>query len=135
VPPRGSGQPLQWWEQERPKYELFTSELVLAEARGGDAEAAGRRLAVLDTLPLLSVTDDAKDLAGRLIAEGGVPVHAEADALHIAVANVHKMDYLLTWNCRHIDSASTKPVIRTVCAGGGYACPDMHSFGTAFAGE
>lgn len=116
---------LQWWEQERPKYELFTSELVLAEARGGDADAADRRLAVLAPLPLLSVTYDAKDLAGRLIAEGGIPAHAAADALHIAVANVHKMDYLLTWNCRHIGNASTKPVIRSVCAGCGYTCPEI----------
>jgi predicted nucleic acid-binding protein len=116
---------LQWWEQERPKYELFTSELVLVEARAGDADAAGRRLAVLDALPLLSVTDEAKDLADRLMADGGMPPHAEADALHIAVASVHGMGYLLTWNCRHIDNATTKPVIRSICAVAGYTCPEI----------
>lgn len=115
----------QWWEQERPKYELFISELVLAEARAGDADAAARRLAVLDTLPLLSVTDDAKEMAGRLMAGSGIPPHAEADALHIAVASVHGMDYLLTWNCRHIDNAATKPVIRSICAVSGYMCPEI----------
>ena len=116
---------IQWWEQERPKYELFTSELVLAEARAGDADAAGRRLAVLDALPLLSVADEAKDLADRLMADGGIPPHAEPDALHIAVASVHRMDYLLTWNCRHIDNATTKPIIRSSCAVAGYACPEI----------
>ncbi len=94
---------IQWWEQERPNYELFTSELVLAEARAGDVDAAARRLAALDALPLISVTDDAKELATRLMADGGIPPQAEADALHVAVACVHGMDYLLTWNCRHIN--------------------------------
>jgi len=79
----------------------------------------------LDELPLLAVTDDAKDLADRLMADGGVPAHAEADALHIAVASVHGMVYLLTWNCRHIDNAATKPVIRSICAAAGYTCPEI----------
>lgn len=116
---------IQWWEQERPKYELFTSELVLVEAGVGDADAAGRRLAVLETLPLLSATDDAKELAGRLMAAGGIPPRAEVDALHIALACVHGMDYLLTWNCRHIDNATTKPATRSICAVAGYTCPEI----------
>ena len=116
---------IQWWEQERPKYELFTSELVLVEARAGDADAAQRRLTALDALPLLAVTDDAKELADRLIADGGIPAHAEADALHIAVAIVQRMDYLLTWNCRHINNAAAKPVIRSISAVAGYTCPEI----------
>ena len=116
---------IQWWEQERPKYELFTSELVLVEARAGDTDAAQRRLAALNDLLLLGVTDDAKDLADRLMADGVMPVQAAADALHVAVASVHRMDYLLTWNCRHIDNAATKPLIRSICAVAGYVCPEI----------
>ncbi len=116
---------IQWWEQERAKYELFIAELVLAEAQSGDADAAARRLAVLDVLPLLPVTDDAKELAVRLMADGGIPLRAEADALHVAVASVHAMDYLLTWNCRHINNATTKPVTRSICAVAGYTCPEI----------
>ena len=116
---------MQWWEQERPRYELFTSELVLAEARAGDADAAGRRLAALDNIPLLSVADEVKMLARRLMADGGIPPHAEADAIHVAVASVHGIDYLLTWNCRHIDNATTKPVIRSICAVAGFICPEI----------
>jgi hypothetical protein len=59
------------------------------------------------------------------MADGGIPPHAEADAIHIAVASVHGMDYLLTWNCRHIDNATTKPVIRSICAVAGYTCPEI----------
>jgi len=116
---------IQWWDQERPKYKLFTSELVLAETRAGDPDAAQRRLAALDDIPLLAVSEDVKNLADRLMADEAIPRQAEADALHIAAASVHAMDYLLTWNCRHIDNAATKPVIRSSCAVAGHCAPEI----------
>ena len=115
----------QWWEQEKSKYELFTSELVLAETAAGDPSAAQKRIEKLNGIPYLKVSDEAKALAARLIADGGMPAHAEADALHVATASVHSIDYLLTWNCRHIDNATTKPVVRSICAVAGYACPEI----------
>ena len=115
----------QWWEQEKSKYELFTSELVLAEAAAGDPSAAQKRIDKLNGIPYLNVSDEAKVLAARLIADGGMPAHAKADALHVATASVHAIDYLLTWNCRHIDNATTKPVVRSICAVAGYACPEI----------
>lgn len=115
----------QWWEQEKPKYELFISELVLAEAGAGDPGAAHRRLDALQGILELAISDEAKLLAARLVADGGIPVHAEADALHVAIASVHAIDYLLTWNCRHIDNAATKPMVRSICAVAGYTCPEI----------
>jgi predicted nucleic acid-binding protein len=115
----------QWWEQERSKYELFTSELVIAEAGGGDEEAARKRLDRLKDIPVLTVDDATKRFAGQLIQDGGVPSEAQADALHIAIASVHRLDYLLTWNCRHIDNAAAKPLIRSICAIVGYPCPEI----------
>ena len=73
----------------------------------------------------MAISDEAKLLAARLVADGGIPLHAEADALHIATASVHGIDYLLTWNCRHIDNAATKPVVRSICAVAGYTCPEI----------
>lgn len=116
---------IQWWEQEKPKYQLFVSELVLAEAGAGDPDAAQRRLDSLQGIREITISDEAKSLAARLISDGGVPLHADADALHVATASVHGMDYLLTWNCRHIDNAVTKPVIRSICAVAGYPCPEI----------
>lgn len=115
----------QWWEKERPKYELFTSELVVTESAAGDPSAAQRRLAQLEGISELVIDDEVKTLAARLIADGGVPSDAKADALHVATASVHGMDYLLTWNCRHIDNATTKPIVRSICAVAGYACPEI----------
>jgi hypothetical protein len=64
-------------------------------------------------------------LAARLVAEGGVPPEAEVDALHVAIAAVQAVDLLLTWNCRHINNAETKPIIRSICAAAGYVCPEI----------
>jgi hypothetical protein len=63
--------------------------------------------------------------ANRFIAEGVLPPSAQDDAMHIALATVHGMDYLLTWNCRHIDNAETKPMVRSVCAALGHMCPEI----------
>ncbi|MCP3963211.1 MAG: type II toxin-antitoxin system VapC family toxin [bacterium] len=116
---------IQWWEEARPQYDLVTSELVIAEASRGDPEAAGHRLASLEGIPELLIDQEVQDLAQRLISEGGIPASAQADALHVAVAAVHGIDYLLTWNCRHIDNATMKPRMRSICGGAGYQCSEI----------
>jgi hypothetical protein len=92
---------LAWWET-RNQYELLVSEAVLRECGSGDPDAAEKRLAVLNDVPLLLITEQALHIAESLVGHGIVPVKAAEDALHIAVATVSGMDYLLTWNCRHI---------------------------------
>ncbi len=114
-----------WWQDQRERYELFTSQLVVAEAAAGDSESAKRRLAYLEGIPELLVTTEGRDLARALVTEDALPPKAAADALHIAVAAVHRMDLLLTWNCRHIDNPATKPMVRSVCLAAGYACPEI----------
>ena len=115
----------QWWEEVRPNYELFTSELVIAEVSAGDPKASARRLDSLKGIPEIVIDKETEQLAAELISEGGIPATAEADALHVAVAAVHGIDFLLTWNCRHIDNAVTKPILRSICAVAGYVCPEI----------
>jgi predicted nucleic acid-binding protein len=115
----------QWWDEARSKYELYTSELVIAESSQGDADAAQRRLAALRGIPELKVDDEIEVLAAKLLAEGGFPPNAEVDALHVALAAVHRIDLLLTWNCRHINNAETKPIIRFICTNAGFTCPEI----------
>jgi hypothetical protein len=83
-----------WWDEQRTRYELFTSQVVVAEARAGNPDAAQRRLAVLARLPLLDVTDAAIALATLLLTGQALPAQAAQDALHLAVACVHGMQYL-----------------------------------------
>ncbi|MEF8756410.1 MAG: type II toxin-antitoxin system VapC family toxin [Accumulibacter sp.] len=92
---------LAWWET-RNRYELLVSEPVLRECGAGDPDAAAKRLAGLKDVPLLLITEQALLIAEALVQLGIVPIQAAEDALHIAVATVHAVDYLLTWNCRHI---------------------------------
>lgn len=114
-----------WWDTQRNRFELYASEVVLEEAGKGDPGAAARRLTALDDNPMLALTDGVLTFSKTLIAEGAVPRKALDDSLHIALSAVHGIDYLLTWNCRHIDNAETKPIIRSVCAINGYACPEI----------
>ena len=95
-----------WWEKHQRAYACFVSEFVLHEASKGDLEAAKSRLLALASLPLLRVEEDAMDLAEELVAEGLLPDKAATDALHLAMAVIHEMDVLLTWNCRHLANAS-----------------------------
>jgi predicted nucleic acid-binding protein len=115
----------QWWDECRKGLELFTSELVVAEASAGSPESAQRRLDALKGIDELFVDSEVEKLADRLIQGGAVPESAPADALHIALAAMHHIDYLLTWNCRHIDNVTNKPIIREICAKSGYACPEI----------
>ena len=98
---------------------------MLEEAGRGDPEAATRRIACLEALPLLTVTDEAIELADKLLRADLLPSIAAEDALHIALSTVHAVDYLLTWNFRHIDNARTKPLIRELCLRDGYSFPEI----------
>lgn len=91
-----------WWEKERGNYNLLISELVIRECAAGDPEAARRRLDALHNLPLLDIDDHVRAIATDLVVEGCVPQNVAEDAMHIAIAAVHGVDFILTWNFKHI---------------------------------
>jgi hypothetical protein len=74
---------------------------------------------------LLDPTESARELAGCLLRGGALPAQAVDAAAHVAVAAVHGVDYLLTWNCRHIANAEKRPLIRAICQQSGFACPEI----------
>ena len=105
------------------RFDLYVSRLVVTEAAGGDEEAVQRRAAFLAPIPMLAITDAAGQLAASLVDSKAVPRKAAEDALHIAVATVHGVDYLLTWNCRHIANAAMRQAIDRACRLAGYEPP------------
>jgi len=113
----------EWWEDARQRFDLYVSVLVLEEAKAGGAEAAQRRLAAISGLAILEINDVGEELGKRLMDEGVIPSTRAEDALHISLATVHGMDFLLTWNFRHINNAEMKARIRTVIEAAGYECP------------
>jgi predicted nucleic acid-binding protein len=116
---------VQWWETCRLQFDLVVSPLVEDEASRGDSEAANRRLQIIKLLRQIEPTSEVVTFTKRLLTKGALPKTAADDALHIALAVVHAIDYLLTWNCRHIDNARTKPVIRRLCEEMGYHFPEI----------
>lgn len=111
-----------WWEQ-RSRFELFVSDAVIVEISGGDAAAAQQRLALLDHVDVLAAHIDAKSLAASFIAEAALPPKAAIDAVHVAMAAVHGMDFLLTWNCTHIANAVIRPQLEVLCWRAGFRPP------------
>ena len=97
----------EWWGR-REGYELFISQLVIRECQAGDPDAASARLKALAGLPLLEQTEAVEALAQILRDKVPLPERATADALHIATAAAHGMDYLLTWNCTHIANVTLR---------------------------
>ena len=113
----------EWWDVERRNYDLCISQIVLDEVAAGDAEAAQRRMAVIDTLPLLDLTFEVDGLAETIMQSGLLPVSASRDAVHIAVTAVHQVHFLLTWNCRHIANATIFRDLQHVIMSAGYDVP------------
>src|SRR5262249_2042020 len=97
-----------WWEARRGDYELCVSQLVIQEARVGDALAAQERLELMAKMTMLEIKEEAVSLAETLVQNGAMPAKAGNDALHIAVAAIHRIPYLLTWNCRHMANATIR---------------------------
>jgi len=94
-----------WWAYQEGRYDLFVSELVIEEALKGDSDAARRRMEAITGLPLLEIDENVLLLTNTILESGIIPQKAAADAAHIAVASRYAIDYLLTWNCKHIANA------------------------------
>lgn len=109
-----------WWKTCHERFELFASTLVLQEASKGDPEAAQERLRVLSSITLLDVRENAEGLAQNLINSGAIPEEAVEDALHIAIAVTNRIEYLVTWNYRHIANATRQQLIAEICQKSGY---------------
>jgi hypothetical protein len=115
----------QWWEAERHDFLLFISTTVLKEVRRGDPTYAAERVAWLAGVPLLGDLPEASQLAKRLLRDQIIPAVAVDDATHVALAAAHRMDFLLTWNCKHINNHNLRTRIQRACETVGLVCPDI----------
>ena len=113
----------EWWAQHRPRYDLHVSETVVHELTGGDHVAARQRLDAIDGIPVLRQTPGADALARTLIDRGVIPVEATIDAVHVAIAAANAMDFLLTWNFRHIANAVTRGRVERLIRSLGWESP------------
>lgn len=99
----------QWWHKQRQAYQLVKSQFVLDEVSLGDPSAAARRLEMLVNVPILLSDGRVEVVAEAILSHSLMPQKAKLDALHVAMAAVSGVQYLLTQNCKHIANARILP--------------------------
>jgi hypothetical protein len=104
-----------WWASRRSEFDCLVSLVVIDEASAGDPGEVQKRLQILGALCALEITEDATALTEAILAGGMLPPHAVRDAAHVAVSAVHAIDYLLTWNCKHLANAQIARRMALVC--------------------
>ena len=112
-----------WWDLKRERHRLFTSQVVLDEIAGGEAAMARQRLALMGDMPVVRATDEVEALTQSILDSGVLPADADRDAAHIALATIHEMDILLSWNCRHIANAFIQAKLRKLIDAAGFTLP------------
>ncbi|MDE0458240.1 MAG: type II toxin-antitoxin system VapC family toxin [Chromatiales bacterium] len=117
----------EWWNERRLRYDVYISPLVVEEISAGDASAAEERLRVIADIPSVTIAAEAESLASALLAANAVPANSARDALHVAIAATQGIDYLITWNFRHINNASTRTMVVNVVSDFGLVCPVLCS--------
>ncbi|MCK4796713.1 MAG: type II toxin-antitoxin system VapC family toxin [Spirochaetes bacterium] len=117
----------EWWQNNFDKYKLFISDFVIAEASKGDAKAAEKRIKFIkeNQFKMLEITDDCVSLAENLFKSINLPEKARDDALHISIAIYHNIDFLMTWNCRHIANAHFMKAVGIYCSNNKLSTPQI----------
>jgi len=113
----------EWWTLRRKEFECYISQVVIDEIQAGDNEAAEKRKEEIDNIAVLEATIEAELLAEAIIDGEAIPKKAVRDAAHIAIAAVNDVDYLLTWNCRHLANAQIIRKVSAICITRGYNMP------------
>ena len=113
----------EWWTDRRDAFECFISQVVIDEIQAGDPKAADKRIYEIRLFPVLEATIEAEQLTKSIVDAGAIPRKAVRDAAHIAVAAVNDMDYLLTWNCRHLANAQIIRKVSFACNSQGFNMP------------
>jgi hypothetical protein len=112
-----------WWDLKRAAHQVFISQVVLDEIAFGDVTMARQRLELVQGIPMLGLTGDVERFAQRILESGILPPEAGRDSAHIAVATVHQVEVLLSWNCRHIANAAIQPSLRRLAQTESFTLP------------
>ena len=105
----------EWWDVHRPACDVFVSQFVIDECFQGDPKAADERRLYLQNIPILETNLEVEELAEVIADVLQIPAKARIDCFHIATAAVHGVEFLLTWNCKHIANPEHRPKIDLAC--------------------
>ena len=115
----------EWWEEYKDTYELFISEIVYEEASKGDKKYSQLRFDILKTVNVLDYDDEIEQITKIYLDYFSFLKKSIRDASHIAYAVFYKMDFLLTWNCRHLANAEMRSTLHRINNKLGYKTPDV----------
>jgi hypothetical protein len=113
----------EWWDKRSSDFQLYSSQAVIKETSQGDTAIATQHLKIVRNLALIDLNQSVLDLAEQFLERSSLPAKADVDAIHIAAATVHGMDYLLTWNCKHIANAQIQRKLAEIGLDFGYELP------------
>ncbi len=113
----------EWWDNRRKNFEIYVSEVVFNEIARGDPEIAQNRIEIIKDFPILFANETVTDLAQQFLQKTNLPPKVSDDTLHIALATVYGLDYLLTWNCRHIANPNIQQKLSEISTNFGYELP------------
>ncbi len=112
-----------WWDRALPNFDAFISAIVMEEASKGDAQAAQQRLEKVSSFQLLDVLPEVQELADLYFSAAEIPEKARADSYHLSLASWHGMDFLVSWNCKHIANGKVKRIVDEINAEHGIRSP------------
>jgi hypothetical protein len=115
----------EWWAKVLPSVDAYVSDYVLEEIQKGNPTEAAARKKAAQPFPLLPERAETHRLARAYIKKLALPKDGEIDAYHLAVAAVHEVDFLLSWNCKHIANAFKYPLIRRINISQGWRSPTI----------
>lgn len=92
----------QWWPIAIRRYNIFISDTVIDEVSSGDPDAAKRRLDEIKDFPRLEFNENVEKLAQIYVDRLNIPEKSNLDAVHLAIACMNNVDYIVTWNCTHL---------------------------------
>jgi len=101
-----------WWHLWRNKFDCFISDLVYDEISLGDSSAAQKRIEAIENFKYLEFNLEIENLGYEYFRLLNIPQKSRLDALHLAVGVWHKIDFILSWNCKHIANAIVSKKLR-----------------------
>lgn len=104
----------EWWDPERVRFDCFTSAAVIDELESGEYPKKLEKLRLVESLPWLDVNAEIEEIVEVYLANYLMPNDSVGDALHLAIASFHKVDYLLIWNCKHLANANKRHHVRRI---------------------
>jgi len=104
----------QWWNKRKDGYKCFISIAVLDELESGNHPKKKEKISLISRIDYLEINDEIEEIVEVYIANHLMPQDVVGDALHLAIASFHKMDYLLTWNCSHLANANKEKHVRRI---------------------